>query len=146
MICTICGKSYDLRNKHGGRPKKRQTCGDRGCQNRWTWLAKLAEYRKKKLDAYYKNKEARPEYVRDINRRAKAKQRFGVNSREEILAKYNYQCVSCKSGDKLVIHHRDNLGRSVEGKRKPNNAPENLVVLCAACHLGHHKGRLKMKV
>jgi 5-methylcytosine-specific restriction endonuclease McrA len=95
------------------------------------------------LANYYIFKERDYERVRAINRKAVARKRFGVSSREEIFARDGHKCLVCGSAEKLVIHHKDHHGR---GKEKPNNDPQNLMTVCTSCHAAHHFGHRKMKV
>lgn len=147
MICEICGESYVLKNKHGGHPKKRPTCGKQRCQNRWTWLAKHDENKQKKLNAYRKNMLTRPEYVRAINRKANARRRYGVDDRESLLKKHNGVCENCGiKKSRLVIHHIDNNGRRAEMLgEKANNDPQNIMLVCDSCHVSHHVYNKELK-
>lgn len=86
------------------------------------------------------------EHLRQINRKAKSVQRFGVESRDEILKRFKNKCANCDKKKKLVIHHLDNRGRKVIGKEKPNNSPENLIAICQGCHVLHHTKGLELQV
>jgi HNH endonuclease len=139
MKCTICGDDYVLLNKSGGKPKKRTTCRKTSCNNKWTWEAKKEEYKKKKLEAYYKYKATKPGYVEAINKKAKANQRYGVKNRELLIKEKGSACENCGAKKKLIIHHIDNKGRRAEKDgEEENNHPSNLMVLCHSCHSKHH--------
>lgn len=51
---------------------------------------------------------------------------------EKMMASTKKLCVSCQSNEKLHIHHID--------RNYKNNESENLIFLCASCHLKlHHR-------
>lgn len=60
--------------------------------------------------------------------------KFWKKIREVILFRDNYSCKVCnnKESKLLCVHHID--------LDKDNNCLENLVVLCASCHMALHKG------
>ncbi len=145
MKCKICGVESDLLNKNTGKPKVRPICGTRKCNNKWTWEAKKEEYRKKKLAAYYIYKKEKVGYVEEINRKAKAKQRYGVQNRKAFINTVG-MCENCGEKKKLLIHHIDNKGRRAEKDgEKVNNNPSNLMVLCPSCHVKHHIKGMKLE-
>lgn len=100
----------------------------------------LKNYRK------WKSSPNRAKRLQKINKKAKARQRYGTESRVEILKRYNHSCANCNSTKRLMIHHLDNKGRKVDGIEKPNNTPKNLVVLCARCHVLHHTRNMKLNI
>jgi len=79
-------------------------------------------------------------YVRSVgpagNKIAREERWFGGN-REAALQRDGYKCCRCTESDlsKLIVHHKDGNGR---GSVSPNNALENLITLCRACHPEEH--------
>jgi 5-methylcytosine-specific restriction endonuclease McrA len=88
-------------------------------------------------ERYYRDKNDKVLYIkmRELNKKAKEKQRFGI-SRKEILEKFGNKCGYCGNTKNLVIHHIDGCGRSV---KKANNELENLIPCCHVCHSKIHK-------
>lgn len=62
------------------------------------------------------------------------KARFGGN-KKYVLERDNYKCVLCSSTNRLAVHHIDLSGKT----DNPNNDVNNLISLCASCHLMVHK-------
>ena len=100
---------------------------------------------KKRVNAIYHSmvstKEGR-EHMRELQRKAGAKRRYGEFSREQLIEEAKGECENtfCKGVSKtLHIHHIDNEGRAANAENRPsNNSRENLMVLCSSCHVGHH--------
>jgi 5-methylcytosine-specific restriction endonuclease McrA len=148
MKCVICGDDYPLKNKHGGRKKVRPVCSKYHCNNLWTYRARLEHYRKRGLLQYWHEKKHLYSHLRAKNQKAKARQRFGFSSREEFIRSRGGCCENCGGTNWLIIHHIDNRGRKVQNRgEKPNNDPNNLMVLCNGCHTRYHRWGhpLKMK-
>lgn len=62
------------------------------------------------------------------------------NIREYVLFRDNHICQCCKgkSKDKILnVHH-------IESRKTGGNAPNNLITLCETCHIGYHKGTVKL--
>lgn len=53
--------------------------------------------------------------------------------KRKIKELYENKCSNCLSSNNLHIHHID--------KNKSNNDIENLILLCASCHMKIHKGK-----
>ena len=51
---------------------------------------------------------------------------------KKVLERDNWQCQKCGSLENLQVHHK--IKRSQQG----NDALENLVTLCAYCHMNEH--------
>lgn len=105
-------------------------------------VLKKAQTKYRKTDKYKKKKKKHDKkyYLKNKNKIRKYRQellerkRFG-DTRETILKRFNNACVVCGNTEQLVIHHKDHVGRNSD---KPNNDPDNLTVLCRACHMIHH--------
>jgi hypothetical protein len=100
--------------------------------------------KKRVLSNYYKYKKTRYLDIRNINIKAKEKQRFGESS-SEIKKRFGNKCVFCGATGKLYIHHLDKNGRNV---KNPNNKIYNKVPCCPHCHtmIHLHNVKLKMKI
>jgi 5-methylcytosine-specific restriction endonuclease McrA len=61
--------------------------------------------------------------------------------RSSVIARDEQRCSRCGNKTKLVVHHKDRLGR---GKKNPNNALDNLETVCRRCHLLEHKTELQI--
>jgi 5-methylcytosine-specific restriction endonuclease McrA len=87
-------------------------------------------------ERYYLEKNDKIKYkkLREINKKASEKKRFGI-SRKVILEKFDNQCGYCGNTKHLVIHHIDGKGRSV---KKANNELSNLIPCCHSCHSKLH--------
>ena len=62
------------------------------------------------------------------------------NVREYVLFRDGHKCQCCKgkSKDKILnVHH-------IESRQTGGNAPNNLITLCETCHIGYHKGTIKL--
>ena len=62
------------------------------------------------------------------------------NVREYVLFRDGHICQCCKgkSKDKILnVHH-------IESRHTGGNAPNNLITLCETCHIGYHKGTVKL--
>lgn len=141
MKCYICGDDYSLNNLHGGAPKKLPICSKLSCHNKYAYRTNRDRNKERAAAHYHLEKVTNYERLRNRNRRAKTKQRFGITDRNIILNKYGNRCVNCGITNKrLVIHHIDNNGRKAQSEgRIPNNKTENLVPLCYSCHTAHHR-------
>ena len=66
--------------------------------------------------------------------------------REQALTRDEHRCVMCKSEINLIIHHKDETGRSM-GVVFHNNELDNLETVCRACHnVAHHLGKTRNKI
>ena len=62
------------------------------------------------------------------------------NVREYVLFRDGHKCQCChgKSKDKILnVHH-------IESRKTGGDAPNNLITLCETCHIGYHKGVVKL--
>lgn len=62
------------------------------------------------------------------------------NVREYVLFRDNHTCQCCKGKSKdsiLNVHH-------IESRKTGGNSPSNLITLCKTCHIGYHKGTVKL--
>ena len=62
------------------------------------------------------------------------------NVREYVLFRDRHQCRCCKGKlkDKVLnVHH-------IESRKVGGDAPNNLITLCETCHIGYHKGTVKL--
>ena len=62
------------------------------------------------------------------------------NVREYVLFRDDHTCQCCKgkSKDKILnVHH-------IESRKTGGDAPNNLITLCETCHIGYHKGTIKL--
>lgn len=62
------------------------------------------------------------------------------NVREYILFRDGHTCQCCKGKSKdniLNVHH-------IESRKTGGDAPNNLITLCKTCHMGYHKGTVKL--
>jgi 5-methylcytosine-specific restriction endonuclease McrA len=68
----------------------------------------------------------------DISKEYQYKRNFG-GARRSILERDRYSCRICGNDRQksLVVHHKDDQGYKAS---KPNNNPDNLIVLCRNCH------------
>lgn len=57
--------------------------------------------------------------------------------RKKALHRANYQCEECYTEEKLHVHH-------LSYKNIGNERPEDLQVLCAACHYHKHEAIIEM--
>lgn len=68
-------------------------------------------------------------------------EQFGFwNAREYVLFRDGHECQCCKgkSKDKILnVHH-------IESRKVGGDAPNNLITLCETCHIGYHKGTVKL--
>jgi hypothetical protein len=64
--------------------------------------------------------------------------RYGA-TRREIFASFENRCAICHQEKDIRVHHIDGMGTTVPTEKR-NNAPENLIVLCAVCHGRLHLG------
>ena len=62
------------------------------------------------------------------------------NVREYVLFRDGHKCQCCEGKSKdpiLNVHH-------IESRKTGGNAPNNLITLCETCHIGYHKGTVKL--
>lgn len=160
-ICTECNVEKQLteyNNQKLGKYGKRATC--RECQN-----AKNRAYKKTERGIELRKKWKRSEVGKENNKRYRErnhekikeywrteayktsrnksidKQRFGGN-RIKALERDNYKCVECGTHELLQVHHKDEMGRN-KPKQLQNNNLNNLITLCATCHINKHNPVLK---
>lgn len=155
-ICSKCGvdKPLDDFNKQKlGKHGRRASC--RECQNAENRAYKQSE-RGKELRREWKRsdvakacgkryREKNKEAIRIMLKREKYKvrkrvymdeQRFGGN-RTKALERDGYKCTSCGSDYRIQVHHIDEMGRN-KPKEVQNNELNNLITLCAKCHIEQH--------
>lgn len=160
-VCTKCGIEKNLdefNNQKAGKYGKRANC--RECQNAENRAYKQTEKAKELRSKWKKsekgracekryrenNKEiirakCRTEEYRARHRISADNQRFSGN-REKALERDNYKCVVCGSKTLLQVHHKDEMGRN-KPKEEQNNDLDNLITLCASCHIKKHNPVLK---
>lgn len=106
---------------------------------------KIREYRKQyywnhREESIRKAKEwsdLHPEVNKQATRRYKDNTRFS-GMRDFILERDNRTCQLCGKPS-VLIHHKDE--NSYHNSDNPNNAPENLIILCRPCHTHLHKSQ-----
>ena len=160
-ICTKCGMEkpiYQFNNQKAGKYGKRANCRD--CQNAYNRAYKQTERgielrRKwkrsevgKENNKRYRERNAETikaywhtEKYKESRKKRADKQRFGGN-RIKALERDNYKCVVCGSDYCVQVHHKDGLGRN-KPKEQKNNDLDNLITLCARCHIEQHNPVLK---
>jgi len=57
------------------------------------------------------------------------------NLRQEVLRRDGWRCQSCGAMSSLEVHHRELRSQSGD------DAEQNLITLCTACHAIVHRGR-----
>lgn len=162
-VCKNCQKSFiptkefksycseDCRNKgyyyYKGKSNRKEYNRKYYSDNKGYYQKKWAEYsdqnreylQEESRKRYWTWKRERYNHLRDINRKAVARKRYGVDDRKAFINSCGGKCEDCGSIYSLAIHHLDNNGRKAEIEgRTPNNNADNLVVLCAKCHIDHH--------
>lgn len=155
-VCTKCGVDKPLSdyNKHKqGKHGRRSSC--RLCQNAENKAYKQTEQGKEKRRQWKRSekgkenerrfRENNKEKIRTWQQRERYKirkseyrdeQRFDGN-RLKALDRDNHQCVNCKSKKQLQVHHKDQRGRNTP-KEEQNHHMDNLITLCARCHINKH--------
>lgn len=74
--------------------------------------------------------------VRDL---ASKKPAGWLKIRKTILERDGYSCQECgKKDTRLIVHHIDHRGRNLKSHKDMNNKPDNLITLCAGCHISIH--------
>lgn len=143
--CTIClaQKPEDSFSRQRAKYKNTGICKD--CK-RVKDREDYEKHRQSRLEQVRKHQAENPMKYRKINRLAVSKMRFGID-RDELI-KTNTTCEHCgltqekhKTRYKvsLNIHHKDGWGRkALKLGKKPNNNPDNLVILCNPCHTIEH--------
>jgi len=114
--CVVCGKTD---HPHYSRGKCSQ------CY--------LREYRGR-AENKVKHREQAAHWGRENGRVVRDKKHFA--GQREVLLTGKTSCELCGSSKQLVVHHKDGKGRD---HPSPNNSPENLQVLCRACHARVHR-------
>ena len=160
-VCSKCGAEKDLaefNKQKTGKCGVRADC--RECQNKANQEYKQTEkgvqlrrewkrsdkgregsrrYREansEKIKEYYQT-----ERYKEIHKESADRQRFGGN-RRKALERDNYRCSICGSTERLQVHHIDETGRN-KPKEIQNNELNNLITLCAKCHIEQHNPVLK---
>lgn len=64
-----------------------------------------------------------------------------LNNRKLCLNRDNFTCQLCGAKIHLDVHHKDNGGPHIKGK-KADNSLANLITLCHSCHIKFHYGVL----
>jgi hypothetical protein len=130
--CRACQSSFNSAYKKtdsGKQANRRYKKSEKGvaCRKKYSDSPKT----KAKQHEYHISEKYR------ANRRKRADaERFGGN-RELVLERDGHCCVFCGSSDKLQVHHIDGKGRNLPPD-KQNNDLNNLITLCAACHINVH--------
>lgn len=139
--CTLClkQKPEELFSRQRSKFKNTGICKD--CK-KIKDKAYYYKHREKRLAYWDIHREKYPNRLREINRKAVAKFRFGTD-RTSII-KNDSECEHCGMGQEehlsifnssLNIHHKDGMGRKAQRLGlKPNNSPDNLQILCVRCH------------
>lgn len=65
-----------------------------------------------------------------------------VDNRLKALERDNNRCILCGSYYRVQVHHKDEMGRN-KPKEQRNNELDNLITLCAKCHIEQHNPVLK---
>lgn len=53
-------------------------------------------------------------------------------------------CQNCLvTGKRVVVHHKDHMGRNLPSAKMMNNNLDNLITLCYSCHLSIHTWRVR---
>jgi len=144
MICEICKKGFTKQRK----TKKRPVCSSNSCNAKWQYKLQPDWFRARARKQYWFEKENAYERMHRRNTKAKTRQRFGIDSREDFIKQRGGKCQNCGNKNSLVIHHIDQKGRNVQNLgQQPNNDISNLMVVCKSCHTGFHRWgwELKMK-
>lgn len=130
-------KFYYKENKEEQKERLKKAYWER----KSTDYAHLREINKRASKKYkLKNIDRIREAGREYQRRTKSSLKFHNTSyfgsnQKIVMDRDCHLCKNCGSGSKLVVHHIDGSG----GKKNSNNALENLVTLCRACHLAIHR-------
>lgn len=59
--------------------------------------------------------------------------------RRLVLERFGYRCAACGSRVGLQVHHKVPRSRFGKKRLRERDDPENLEVLCAACHSKQHE-------
>lgn len=104
------------------------------------------KHREKRLAYWKEHKIKFPGRLREINRLAVSRHRFGLD-RDELIQD-STRCEHCNISQvehkdlyrmSLNIHHKDGWGRkALRLGDPPNNSPDNLMILCSPCHTIEH--------
>lgn len=144
VFCIQCG---ELAVQKTAKPTK--FCSKK-CGSKYRYWQNPTYHNAVSKKFYYENREynikrsaewikRNPERARASNnkatRRYKDKVRYG-NLRDSVYKKFDSKCNECGSTENLHIHHIDQKGWWDGGK--PNNALDNLVLLCASHHQKLH--------
>lgn len=162
-ICSICNIEKPLdsfNNQAAGYLGKRSYC--RECQNKSHSDYRKSEHGKKVRSAWKKTEKGREnvkryklnpttikkvrEYHRSDGYRTKRRARVDVDrfggNRLAVLERDNHRCTMCGSDYRLQVHHKDEMGRN-KPREVQNNDINNLITLCAKCHIKQHNPVLK---
>lgn len=112
FICDVCGGSYKI--------PKNKTCRQTYCSKKCADVA----HSKRMMgegNSWHKDGKGNTPY------------QMGFKSyvRKAVLKRDDYKCAICDGTHRLTIHHVD--------ENKTNDTLWNLITLCQACHLRHHK-------
>ncbi len=85
-----------------------------------------------------------------LNKSKQYREKRDFNSKRTfILIRDNYTCQICnkyygkENSSKLIVHHKDRLGR---GSIIKNNDDNNLITECRSCHMKEHHKEMKAKL
>jgi 5-methylcytosine-specific restriction endonuclease McrA len=150
----------EFNNQASGYLGKRSYC--RECQNKSHEDYRKSDHGKQVRNAWKKTEKGKenerryrlnPETIRKVmsyhrseeyraRRRNRAdNDRFGGN-RKIVLDRDGHKCILCGSNHQIQVHHKDEMGRN-KPKEIQNNDINNLVTLCAKCHIKQHNPVLK---
>lgn len=154
--CTKCGQEKELSEflftKRDGIEAQCKKCKYEHVRN-WKrnnrdkcnasqkeWIKNNPEkYLEMQRKTYHKHIEKRRKYSRELRKRLRKERGYDGEDirRNGEMAKQlqGKKCELCESINNLCIHHKDNNGRNALNKKlRPNNNPDNLIVLCQSCH------------
>lgn len=98
---------------------------------------KIIESRKiEKIDGKKRSK--------DTSEKAKVRKKIWADIKRFGKVMIRTECEKCGATEKLVVHHKDRTSTRKNGYA--NNEPENLIVLCRACHINEHRNDLKNNI
>jgi len=155
-ICSVCGVEKELEDFNRqklGKYGRRASC--RVCQNKENKEYKTTDKAKELNKAWKKSdagkacakryRENNSEHIKEYckteeyktrSRKSADNQRFEGN-RAKVLSRDNNKCVICGSTKGVQVHHKDGKGRNTP-KELRNNDIDNLITLCASCHIKQH--------
>lgn len=122
---ACCVKCSRIDRKHFGKGLCSYCYMNKYCEN----PENKARIDKQKHDYYVRNGgKALSKIQREL--------RWFDGKRDSTLERVEFVCQECGTTEQLVVHHEDGNGR---GAKQPNNADDNLTVLCRGCHARHHR-------